>query len=404
VGRATQAKHLPAWYRPGASVRVLVLSPPVEGVGGSDPPAKGPAGQDRAGGRARAAPRRSRRVKIARFVIEAVVLAGGAVFVVRRAGDTANVAATFDRLHWHWLFVSVAAEVGSITALSWLQQKLLRVGDLPVGVRELVPVTMASNAVAQSLPGGTLFAEGYSFRQYQRLGASRMLGIWAELSAGALASAALATVAVAGAIVVGPGLRLKLLPGLAIVLAGALVAAALFRRAPLLSDLISRVSRRLERHVPARLIAHLRSAQDATTQMEKFRPSKRLWLMLLAAAVINWSLDAVVLTMGLLTVGGPVPWRGLLLCYAAAQLLVELPLTPGGLGLVEGGLVEVLIRFHVPASRATAGTLMYRAVSYWLLLVVGWVAVGYLTYRNRRTDRLAAAASAASERPSTPVA
>jgi uncharacterized membrane protein YbhN (UPF0104 family) len=44
---------------------------------------------------------------------------------------------------------------------------------------------------------------------------------------------------------------------------------------------------------------------------------------------------------------------------------------------------------------------MYRAVSYWLLLVVGWVAVGYLTYRNRRTDRHA---SAASERLSPPVA
>ena len=110
--------------------------------------------------------------------------------------------------------------------------------------------------------------------------------------------------------------------------------------------------------------------------MEKFRPSRRLWLLCLAAAALNWGLDAVVLTMGLLTVGGPVPWRGLLLCYAAAQLLVELPLTPGGLGLVEGGLVEVLIRFHVSASRATAGTLMYRAVSYWFLLVVGWVAVG----------------------------
>ena len=145
--------------------------------------------------------------------------------------------------------------------------------------------------------------------------------------------------------------------------------------------------------MPAGLIAHLRSAQDSTTQMAKFRPSKRLWLLCLGAAMINWGLDAVVLTMGLLTVGGPVPWRGLLLCYAAAQLLVELPLTPGGLGLVEGGLVEVLIRFHVPASRATAGTLMYRAVSYWFLLVVGWVAVGFLTYRNRRTDRLAGAAS-----------
>lgn len=311
------------------------------------------------------------------------------MFVVRRGGDMATVAATFDRLHWHWLFVSVAAEACSITALSWLQQRLLRVGDLPVGVRDLIPVTMASNAVAQSLPGGTLFAEGYAFRQYQRLGASRVLGIWAELSAGALASAALAAVAVAGAIVVGPGLRLKLLPGLAIVLAGALVAAALFRRAPLLSDLISRVAHRLEPHVPSGFVAHLRSAQESTRQMERFKPSKGVWLLCLAAAVVNWGLDAVVLTMGLLTVGGPVPWRGLLLCYAAAQLLVELPVTPGGLGLVEGGLVEVLIRFHVSASQATAGTLMYRAVSYWLLLVVGWVAVGWLTYRNRRTDRRA---------------
>jgi len=401
VGRATQAEHVPAWYRPGASVRVEVLSPPVEGVGDPDPRAKGPAGQRLAGGKARAVPRRTRRVKFARFLVEAAVLAGGGLFVVSRAGDMADVAATFDRLHWHWLFVSVAAEACSITALSWLQQKLLRVGDLPVGVRDLVPVTMASNAVAQSLPGGTLFAEGYAFRQYQRLGASRVLGIWAELSAGALASAALAAVAVAGAVVVGPGLRLKLLPGLAVVLVGALVAAALFQRAPLLSSLISRVSHRLERHVPAGLIDHLHSAQDSTRQMTEFRPSKRLWLLCLGAAALNWGLDAVVLTMGLLTVGGPVPWRGLLLCYAAAQLLVELPLTPGGLGLVEGGLVEVLIRFHVPASRATAGTLMYRAVSYWLLLVVGWVAVGFLTFRNRRTDRLAAAAS---DRLTPPVA
>jgi hypothetical protein len=67
--------------------------------------------------------------------------------------------------------------------------------------------------------------------QYQRLGASRTGGVRAELSAGSLASAALGAVAVAGAVVVGDGLRVKLLPGLAFVLSGALVAAALFRRA-----------------------------------------------------------------------------------------------------------------------------------------------------------------------------
>src|ERR1039457_4051193 len=74
--------------------------------------------------------------------------------------------------------ISVGAEACSISMLSWLQQRLLRVGGLPVTVRDLLPVTMASNAVAQSLPAGSLFAEGYAFRQYQRLGASRALGIW----------------------------------------------------------------------------------------------------------------------------------------------------------------------------------------------------------------------------------
>ena len=330
-----------------------------------------------------------------RWTVEITVLAAAAVFVIERAGSSiGQVGATFDHLHWHWLFISVAAECGSIVALSWLQQRLLRVGDVPVRVRDLLPVTAASNAVAQSLPAGALFAEGYAFRQYQRLGAGSVLGVWAELSAGSLASAALAAVAVAGAVVVGTGLRLQLLPGLAFVLAGALVASALFRRAPLLSKLIEGVMRFSERLLPASLCRLLRSAQESTREMAKFSPSWGLWGACLAAAILNWALDAVVLVMGLLTVGGPVPWRGVLLCYAAAQLLVELPITPGGLGLVEGGLVEVLTRFHVPVSRATAGTLMYRAVSYWLLLLMGWVAVLWLTARNRRADRADRAAQA----------
>jgi hypothetical protein len=323
-----------------------------------------------------------------RWALEAVVLAAAAVFVIDRAGSSlGQVGATFDHLHWHWLFISAAAECGSIVALSWLQQKLLRVGDLPVRVRDLLPITASSNAVAQSLPAGLLFAEGYAFRQYQRLGAGKALGVWAELSAGALASAGLAAVAVAGAAVVGPGLRWQLLPPLCFVLLGALVAAALFRRAPLLSALIRRVMRFSERHLPSNLYRHLRSAEEATRDMATFRPSVGVWLTCLCAAIINWGMDAVVLVMGLLTVGGPVPWRGVLLCYAAAQLLVELPITPGGLGLVEGGLVEVLTRFGMPVTRATAGTLMYRAVSYWLLLLIGWAAALWLTMHNRRLDR-----------------
>ena len=258
----------------------------------------------------------------------------------------------------------------------------------------LLPVTMASNAVAQSLPAGSLFAEGYAFRQYQRLGASRALGIWAELSAGALAAAALAGVAVAGALVTGPGLRLQLLPVLAFVFAGALVAAALFRLAPL-ARVPARAgpAGRASAWRPSGVYRLLRSAQESTRR-NGMLPS-----------VLGHLVDLPGGGRTQLVPGrrrpahGPVdrgrtgPVAGFLLCYTAAQLLVELPITPGGLGLVEGGLVVVLTRFHVSASSATAATLMYRAVSYWFLLLVGWVAVLWLTLRNRQADRAASAAS-----------
>ena len=176
-----------------------------------------------------------------------------------------------------------------MVCLSWVQQRLLRVGGLPVGVPDLVPVTLASNAVSLSLPAGTLFAEGYTFRQYQWLGASQVLAIWSQLSAGALATAALAAVAVAGA-AAAPGLRLELLPVLTFVLAGALVAAALFRRAPLLGSLIGRTLRGAERFLPPSVCRHLRSAQVALRQMNNFNPPPRLWLACFGVAALNWML------------------------------------------------------------------------------------------------------------------
>jgi uncharacterized membrane protein YbhN (UPF0104 family) len=295
-----------------------------------------------------------------------------------------SVGSTFSHLRWHWLLVAGGAEVGSIFCLSWLQHRLLREGGLGVGVRDLLPVTMASNAVAQSLPAGTLFAEGHSFRQYQRLGAGWTLGVWAELAAGAIEASALATVALVGAVVVGPSLRLELLPVLGFVWVGAAVASTLFGRPGVLGRLIARALRLAEGFLPEKACGQMRSAERSLRDMASFRPTSKTWLRCHVVAICNWGFDSVVLVAALLTVGGPVPWRAVLLSYAAAQLLVELPITPGGLGLVEGGLTELLTRFHMGVTQATAGTLMYRAVSYWLLVLVGCVAAGWLALRHRR--------------------
>ena len=328
-----------------------------------------------------------RRRTVLRLLLEILVLGAAAIFVILRLGkDIGDVGTAFNHFHWHWLLLGVVAEAGSIYCLSWLQQRLLHVGGVGAGVRNLLPVTMAANAVAQSLPAGSLFAEGYSFRQYQRLGAGWTLAGWAELSAGALEAYGLATVALVGSIVVGGSLRTELLPGLAFVWVGAGVASALFRRTTLLGRLISRVLLRAERFLPGRWCGRLSNAEQSVKQMACFRPAGPLWVKAWLVATCNWLFDSVVLVCGLLTVGGPVPWRAILLVYAATQLLVELPITPGGLGIVEGGLTELLTRFGVGITRATAGMLMYRALSYWMLLLVGWVAAGWLGIRHRRDD------------------
>jgi len=70
-----------------------------------------------------------------------------------------------------------------------------------------------------------------------------------------------------------------------------------------------------------------------------------------------------------------------LLAYAVAGLLALIPITPGGLGIVEAGLSALLILAGVPGVDAVVATLAYRIISYWLPIFVGPFA--YFAFRLR---------------------
>jgi uncharacterized protein (TIRG00374 family) len=57
------------------------------------------------------------------------------------------------------------------------------------------------------------------------------------------------------------------------------------------------------------------------------------------------------------------------------------PITPGGLGIVEASLSGLLVLAGVPGSEAFVATLAYRLACYWLPLLAGLVA--YLVFRRR---------------------
>ncbi len=105
------------------------------------------------------------------------------------------------------------------------------------------------------------------------------------------------------------------------------------------------------------------------------------WKRALAAAIGRWAFDFATLLAALAAVGATPRPALVLLAFCAAQVLAQVPLTPGGLGFVEAGLTATLAVAGVSAGDAVLATLGYRLFSYWLPLPVGFVA--YVLHRRR---------------------
>ncbi len=105
------------------------------------------------------------------------------------------------------------------------------------------------------------------------------------------------------------------------------------------------------------------------------------WKRSLAASVGNWTFDYLALVAALRAVGASPRLSAVLLAYGAAAVLSMIPITPGGLGFVEGGLVACLTLAGVSVDNALLATLAFRLFSFWLPLPAGLVA--YLAFRRR---------------------
>jgi uncharacterized protein (TIRG00374 family) len=95
------------------------------------------------------------------------------------------------------------------------------------------------------------------------------------------------------------------------------------------------------------------------------------WKRALAATVGRWMFDYGTLLAALAAIGSH-PRPGLvLLAFCGAQVLAQIPVTPGGLGFVEAGLTAMLVLAGVSAGDAVVATFAYRLFQYWLPLPFG---------------------------------
>jgi uncharacterized membrane protein YbhN (UPF0104 family) len=112
--------------------------------------------------------------------------------------------------------------------------------------------------------------------------------------------------------------------------------------------------------------------------------ASRGWRITAATAAGNLTLWLVLLAClrGTGLSQAQAPWQTSLAAFAFVRLLTALPVTPGGLGITEFGLIGILAASadHRASAQVTAAVLLYRAVTYLPPIPLG--ALACLTWRH----------------------
>ena len=283
----------------------------------------------------------------------------------------------------YWFAAMIAAQ-GASWASMWLLQRL------SVDTRSWWPVVtsnLASGALGRVVPGGAAAAGALQYRMLVQAGVQpSMAGIGIGVASIVLVAtlAALPVLAVP-AILLGVAVPERLWQAM---LVGLVVFAALLGAGATLmaSDRAVRAVGRVIVRVGTRLRKHHPPPPDLPDRMRDQRDLVRRafgarWWEAVAGASGRWLFDWLTLLTALAATGHHPRPTLVLLAFCAAQLLAQIPITPGGLGVVEAGLTGFLVLIGVPASAAAVATLAYRLVSYWLALPAGGIA--YLVHRRK---------------------
>lgn len=325
--------------------------------------------------------------------------------ILRTAASAAVVAVIF----WFALprFASYRSAWAGISAMTWQQELLIAAaaaGSMASGwivicsalpsirLREAAVVNLGSSAVANTLPAGGALAMGVSWAMLSGWGISAadyvlyslVSGIWNVFARLSLPVVAVLILPTAGrpdagliaAAAAGLGLLIAAVAGLALLLRSEPCA---LRAGHALQCVLAIVCRLIRRQPPAGIPGSLLGFRDRAATLLITRG----WRITAATVAGNLALWLVLLAClrGTGLSQAQVPWQASLAAFAAVRLLTVLPVTPGGLGITELGLVTILAGAgHETSVQVTAAVLLYRAVTYLPAIPLG--ALACLAWRH----------------------
>ncbi len=323
------------------------------------------------------------------FIFAALLLLFGGL-LVHRLGDIEELWATLGHGRIEWVLLAVALQGLTLLNQPALYQALYALLDLPVRWRDLAPVVWAAHFVNIVTPAAGLGGTALLMREAQKRGFDMgrvtlantlyflfnfvwfvlLLGfslvalfLWHDLKPYEVAAAAL------------PMTGVVLALG-ALWLVGARPQ-VFSRLAVSLGKRVNALSRRvLKREVLGEQSTVEFVATFALSASTLRTARARLWRPWLHAMLVD-GLEIAVLGACFAAfpgAGREVSFAMLVAGYSIGTLFLVVSITPQGLGVVEGVLTAIFVSFGVSLERAAVVVLVYRGLSFWLPLGVGFLA------------------------------
>jgi putative heme transporter len=315
------------------------------------------------------------RKKIVRTAIWLTITGVSLYLVAPSVFDVLGSADEVGRIAPLWLVAMVGLQALSLGCL-WALQRL------SIHSKRWTPVItsqLAGNALAKVAPGGGALGAALQFKMLVQAGLDRARSVAGLTAVNLLTFAVVCALPVLAIPAIVRGyVRADLAEG---ALVGLAVFAVLFTLAAFA------VARDGPLRLAGRAVQGVRNRLRRSSPPQKGLPSRLLkerdrllailgprWKRALLFTVGRWAFDYASLLAALAAVGSHPRPTVALLAFCVAQVLAQIPATPGGLGFVEAGLTATLALAGVSPGDAALATFAYRLVSYWLPMPVGLVA------------------------------
>lgn len=322
--------------------------------------------------------RRPRVPRTIKFLLVAFVVY---FFVLPLIPGFREAIADLNKIDPYLLVVGLGLQGFSLLAYTLLTRAALVEHGDDIGVLRLFRIQLSTKALGNIVPGGSAASTALGYRLITMCKVPKADAAFALATAGIGSAVVLNVILWLGLIVSIPVRGVNPLYGTAAIVGVLLMSFAAF----LIFGLVEGQGRseRLVRAIARRLRFDDERAADVLEHLgrriEWLATERRLLWRVVGWSAVNWLLDMASLWVFVRAFGGTLDLDALIVAFGIANVFSVIPITPGGLGIVEGVYIPMLVGFGLSQRTATVGIISYRVAQYWLPILVGWLA--YLSLR-----------------------